>query len=264
MVTNIVQNHFGDSLEQLPGNYTSYKEIDSKCNSLTVKYKGKTVNELVNELNIDATISNSISEQIVVRMFGGKSKKISKIELFNKIGFICKTITLTKKGGRTEDMKLFTIDFEEWTDKDTAFEDSVIYDYFANNQFLCTIFEEPSGKAGLADNRFIGFKRLAFSDEFIQNVVRKIWVEIRDLITENKLREKVVCNKKNKPIINKNGTIKRSINFPKAKDNIVFVKGTGQDSNDKSIQINGINMYRQNIWLKGSYVVEVLKNIPIL
>lgn len=264
LLNSIVQNHFGDSLEQLPRRYASYKEIDSKCSALTKQYSGKSVNELVNELKIEGAISKSISEQIAVRMFGGKSKKISKIELFSKIGLIGKTITLTTTGSRTEDMKLFTIDFEEWADEHAVFEDSTIYDYFANHQFICIIFEEPSSTSALADNKFIGFKRLTFSDEIIQSVVRKIWEEIRVLVNENKLKEEIVCNKQNQPIINKNGTVKTSINFPKSKENIIFVRGTGQDSNDKAVKVNGISMYRQNVWLKGSYVVEALKEISLL
>ncbi len=264
VVTSIVQSHFGNRLEQLPRSYTSFNDIDCKCHQLTKQYGGKTIVELVNELKVEGEISKSISEQIIVRMFGGKSKKISKVELFNKMGVIGKSITLSATGARTEDMKLFTIDFEEWTDRETTFEESMIYDYFANHQFICIIFEESSKHSLLSENRFIGFKRLTFSDEMIQNVVKKVWKEIRWLINENKLKEEIDYNKKNQPIINKNGTIRTKVNFPKSKDNVVFVRGTGQDSHDKVVQLNGINMYRQNIWLKGSYVVELLEKIDLL
>lgn len=264
-LTSIIQNHFGNKLEQLPGKYISFNDVDRKCSELKRIYYGKTVKELVEILGIKSKINKAISEQIVVRMFGGEAKKISKIELFNKFGLIAKTITLTKTGCRTEDMKLFTIDFDEWLDINTKFEDSKIYDYFANRQLLCIIFEEPSKKASLKDNVFIGFKRLAFSDKFIQNDVKKVWDEIRSLVYSDKLREVIVYNKNNKPIVNKkNGTIKTSINFPKSKNNILFVRGTGRDSRDKPVVLNDISMYRQNIWLKGSYVARKLNDLEIL
>lgn len=75
-------------------------------------------------------------------MFDGKSSKINKIDLFAKVGIIAKTICLSSKGGRTEDTKLFPIDFSELENTDIEFEDSSIYDYFMNHQVLCIIFEE--------------------------------------------------------------------------------------------------------------------------
>ncbi|MFV0363251.1 MAG: MutH/Sau3AI family endonuclease [Suipraeoptans sp.] len=161
VITNIVQNHFGDGLEQLPGKYTSYNDIDTKCCDLTIKYKGKTVQQLIDFFGIKGKINNkSIGEQIIVRMFDGASKKMQKIEFFNKIGLLGKTVVLTKKGLRTEDMKLFCIDFEEIMESDISFEDSAFRDFFANQQMMCIVFEEPNSQAGLNENKLLGFKRL--------------------------------------------------------------------------------------------------------
>lgn len=270
VVTNIVQNHFGNSLEQLPGFYTSYDDIDNKCHILTNQYCNKTISQLINDLNIhvkltkQSTLPKSIAEQIVVGMFGGKSKKISQIDLFNKIGLFSKTITLTSDGLRTEDMKLFPINFGEWTSVDTEFEDSLIYDYFSNHQLMCIVFEEESTRSPLSTNRFIGFKRLSFNDDFISNEVHKIWLEIRNLVNNNQLVEEIILDKNNKPRINKTGETMTSINFPKSKDNNIFVRGTGSDSSKKPLKVNGISMYRQDIWIKGSYIADLLKNCPYL
>lgn len=267
VVTSLVQNHFGDRLEQLPNSYTSYSDIEERCSELTKQYQGKTILNLVEELGIEINkekIPKSISEQIIVRMFGGKSKKINKIELFNKIGIIPKTITLTKKGTRTEDMKLLGIDFDEWTNEDIPFEESSIYDYFANHQFICIIFEEPYAKCELYENKFVGFKRLTFNEEMIETNVKKVWNEVRELISEDKLIETVRYNKNNKPIINKNGVISTEVNFPKAKDNNIFLRGSGSDSKDKNIIINGINVYRHNLWIKGRYIADYLKEVELL
>ena len=269
VVTDIVQNHFGNKLEQLPGRYSSYRDVDDKCHSIMKKDAKKTVEELIWQYNVPVKdmkkVSKSINEAIVVKMFGGQSKKMNQIELFSRFGIIGKSITMTLAGNRTEDTKLLSIDFEEWTDKKIEFEDSIIYDYFANHQFLCMLFEEPSENAPLLNNRFIGFKRLSFTEEFIQSEVRKIWKEIRSLIWENRLVETIEMDKQGRPKINgKSGTIKTSLNFPKSKNNFVFIRGGGQDASVKTEVVNGIKMYKQYVWIKGSHIVNELSRKDIL
>lgn len=269
VVTDIVQKHFGDKLEQLPGRYNGYKDIDNKCHAITEEDAGKTVEELVMQYGITVIdikkVSKSINETVIVKMFGGKSKKLNQIEMFSRFGIIGKSITVTTEGNRTEDTKLFAIDFEEWADKDALFEESSMYDYFANHQLLCMVFEEPSMDAPLCDNKFLGFKRLSFSEEFIENEVRKIWEEVRCLVLEKKLVETVSLNKAGQPIINKKtGTVKTSINFPKSKENIVFVRGGGLDASVKTEEVNGIKMYKQYVWIKGSYIADMLSKLQLL
>lgn len=119
-------------------------------------------------------LDKAIFEQIVVKMFGGNSKKLNKIELFKKVGLIAKTNVLSLKGGRTEDTKLFAKDFDEFLDKEKRFEESNTYDCFTNHQFLCIMFEEKDDKQEFKINKFIGFKRLNFTIDFIETEVRKL------------------------------------------------------------------------------------------
>ncbi|MCM1568598.1 MAG: hypothetical protein NC081_04025 [Roseburia sp.] len=264
VVTGMVQNHFGSQLEQLPGKYNGFRDIDYKCQCITEQDVSKTVGQLIRQYGIAVKdvkkVSKSINEIIIVKMFGGQSKKMNQIELFNHFGLIGKSITMTAAGNRTEDTKLFSIDFEEWTDREIEFEDSSLYDYFANHQFLCILFEEPSIKAPLCENRFIGFKRLSFTEEFIQREVRKVWDEVRSLIWENRLVEREELDKNGKPRINpKSGTISTSLNFPKSKDHIVFIRGSGMDAGAKTEEVNEIKMYKQYVWIKGSYIVDMLR-----
>ena len=65
-------------------------------------------------------------------------------------------------------------------------------------------------------------------------------------------------------VINKNGTVSTTINLPKSRDHPVFIRGTGQDSSRKTEEVNGIRMYRQNIWIKGKTIVEFLDSIEYL
>ncbi len=179
-VSTIVQKHFGAKFEKLDETYSNFKELDDELHQLTKQYKNMTVRELIKTLGVDIKItkgdvSKSVAEQIVIKMFGGKSKKMSKIERISKIGIVPKTVVHTTKGLRTEDMKLFQIDFNEWTNPDTSFEESFVYSYFNGQQFLCIIFEEPSSKAKLLDNKFIGFKRLAIDESVLEKDIKAVW-----------------------------------------------------------------------------------------
>lgn len=280
-VGTIVEKHFGQKLEELDETYSSFKELDDELHRLTTLYKGHTVRELLEMLHINATlnkhkdVSKSVTEQIIVKMLGGKAKKLSKIDLFSKAGIIPKTIVTTTAGTRTEDMKLFQIDFEEWTrseyDSDEGqllpmtFDQSFVYNYFAEHQFLCIVFQESTDGDKLLDNKFIGFKRLAFDEAFINSTVKKLWEDVRELVIDGLLVESVVYKKDGTPQINKKtNTIKKSLNFPKSAEYDVFVRGSGTDSTHKNFVLNGIHMYSQYVWIKGSTMVNLLKEIDFI
>lgn len=258
-LSNIIQKHFGGELQQLPDMYNSYADVDRKCHDITIITRGKTVSDLLKYYSVEySKVSKSVIERIVVRMFGGTAKKLNKIEMFQSFGIIGKSVVLTTTGARTEDMKLFRIDFDEWMDENIQFEDSFIYDYFANHQFLYMVFEEPSIEAQLSENKFLGFKRVDFDDNFLENEVKKVWLEVRRLIKDN-LLEETMDYKDGKPVVNANGVIKSSVNFPKSRDYNVFVRGSSTDSGYKNEIVNGIRMYRQYIWIKGSYIARILQ-----
>lgn len=261
VVSSIIQEHFGEKLEQLPGKYTSYSEINATLHKLSVKYKGKTIKELMELLEIDEKrINKAIGEQIIVKMFGGKSKKMNNIEVFNKAGILGKTITLTERGLRKEDMKLFTINFDEFENKKIQFENSQVYNYFANNKLLCIIFQKPDNDSKMIENIFLGFKMITFNNEFIENEVKPTWMKIKELIVNNKLEDVIVLDRYGQPRKNKSGNIMSAPNFPKSSEGNVFVRGTSSTSDVKPLNINGVQMYRQQIWVKGTYMVDKLNN----
>ncbi len=286
VVSAIVSNHFGYNLEQLPGRYSGITDIDAKCDAITNKYKGYKISELVKILGIPYCFekeNKAISEQIVVALFGGNSRKLNQVELFSKYGLIAKTITLSEKGGKTEDMKLYHIDFDEMVRtiidddelgrRDFTFEDSEMYSYFLDHEFLCILFKEPKpvyvvDKKGnkknvnkLSDNVFVGFKRLVFDDTFIDNYVRPVWLDTRDKIMNKKLKD-VVSRKKSGEIkyTKKSHEISTAPNFIKSTDNVVFFRGSGTDSSSshKTECVNGIKMLPQYLWIKGTMIVELL------
>lgn len=269
-VTTMVQKYFGKQFEKLDQEYNTYKELDEQLGEFTKRYRNKSVLELLQTLDIPINlnkygdVSKSVTEQIVTRMFGAKSKKISKIELFSEIGLIPKTITQTTRGTRTEDTKLFKVDFDEWLDVNKGFEESSLYSDFSERQFLFILFEEQEGSEKLLSNKFLGFKRVAFEEEFIEKQVKSIWEDVRSKVFSNELTETIALNQKGSPILNKNGVVRTSVNFPKSKDYDVFFRGTGKDSSDKKITINGISMYRQNVWIKGTVINEMLNSVDFI
>ena len=42
------------------------------------------------------------------------------------------------------------------------------------------------------------------------------------------------------------------------KDNVIFLRGTGQDSTTKTLNLMGHKLYQQQYWIKGSVLVEML------
>ena len=293
VVNTIIAKHFGYKLEQLPGLYATISDIDKKCDELTREYKNKTIGELADLFNVprltkDGKENKGFAEQVTIKMFGGNSKKLNQIDLFSRFGLIAKTIVMTPTGGRTEDMKLYHIDFEEMiqdtyteengTVRPFTFEDSEMYSYFADHELLCIIYVEPpkdyirnseNGKRVkvknmLAENRFWGFYRLVFSDSFIYGVAQKAWQDTRQKIKGNTL-EDVINYKDGKPIINKSGGIRSAPNFIKASQNNVFIRGSADDSSSagKTECVNGIKMLPQYIWISGKAICEEIGLRPI-
>ena len=177
------------------------------------------------------------------------------IEDFAKIGIIAKSVPLLENGKGKEDMKLFLPELVEWT-KESEFEDSAIYDYFAGHHFLFIIYRHVGEEIV-----FEGFKRIFFDEKFIYQNVKKTWDDVRDLIMNKKLRIEKDKDKNGNYIINKSGSFKEHPNFPKRKNHKVFVRGGASTSAEKykTLEINGLKMIPQSIWLSRNVVKELIE-----
>lgn len=267
-VDYIVRGHFNKSRANneivLKESFSSFAQLDARCHALSMQYKGKTLVQLKEMLGIDAS-AKEIVAICVVRMFGADGKRLNQISDFLKAGIIAKTITITPKGGRTEDMKLKHIDFEEWADRDADFEESDIYDYFCEHSFMCPIFCEHDPK-DQSKTTFEGFKRFAFDEEFIENEVRRTWEDSRKLIHRNELEWEYLYDEHGNKRVNSSGSYMGAPNFPKSSEYNVFFRGGANVSTEKSRTecVNGIRMLPQFFWLKGSYIANKLKEIPYI
>ena len=109
-------------------------------------------------------------------------------------------------------------------------------------------------------NKFLGFQRLVFSENFINTTVRLCWNDTRNKVINNTLEDVITRRKDGKPVKLQNGEISSAPNFIKSSQNAVFIRGGGQDSSskNKTETVNGIKMLPQFIWLKGEAVVREL------
>lgn len=256
--TVIADHYFSNKhFEKLDESISKYTDIDRKCLLMTQKYKGRTFAQIALELGVNINLdAKNFAESAVVKMFGGHASKLNDIEDFAKIGIIAKSVPLKEDGKGKEDMKLFTPNLIDWT-KESNFEDSAIYDYFAGHHFLFIIYRHV-GK----DVIFEGFKRIFFDEGFITENVKKTWDDVRDLIINHKLRIEMKKDKNDNYILNKSGSFMESPNFPKKSTHKVFVRGGAASSEEKykTLEINGLKMIPQSIWLSRDEVKNLIEN----
>lgn len=267
-VDYIVRGHFNKSRAsmeiELKESFSSFVQLDAKCQMLTAKYRGKTLPQLKQMLGIDAD-TKDIAAKCILRMFDADCNRLNQIADFAKAGIIVKTITVTPKGGRTEDMKLKHIDFAEWADRDIDFEESEVYEYFCEHSFLCPIFCEHDS-TNQSKTVFEGFKRFAFDDQFIENEVRRTWEKSRKLIHRNELKWEYLYDKEGNKRMNGRGAYMGAPNFPKSSEYTVFFRGGADASTEETRTecVNGISMLPQYFWLKGSFIANKLQVIPYI
>ncbi len=246
-VTVMARKKFGDTrYVPLSRAYTTMDAIDDELRQRTWTLKGRSLAQIAAAYGVTPG-SKNFAEQLFVRLFGAKGK-INSIELFEKAGIKVKTANLLK-GKPAEDTKFYTVDFDEFRDKNLAFEDSEMYRYFSESQFVFMVTEEPRAHASADEKVFLGFKRLVLPDEVIYGEVRSCFESTRDLIANGKLRFVAEIDPATgQPRMNKSGTVKGAPNFPKSSDCQVFIKGTGADARSRTEIVPGVPMYKQQVW----------------
>ncbi len=268
-IDTIVSGHFNNNRNEfsLSKTFTSFADLDARCRQITNLYKDKTLTELASFFGIPYSRNNAknIGEECIVRMFGTDCKKLNSIVDFKRTGIIAKTVTVTSKETRTEDMKLSHIDFDEWCDRDLDFEESEIFSYFSEHSFLCPIFcelEENNPEKTI----FKGFKRLSFDDDFIQTEVKRTWEDTRTLVHTNSLIWEYKYDSNGNKIMNSSGSYSGAPNFPKSNEYLIFLRGSATDSSEKyrTECVNGIQMLPQYFWIKGKFITDQLRTIDYL
>lgn len=267
-VDDIVKGHFSNNRDEvsLKDSFNSFADLDQKCNKFAQLYAGKSLVELKELLGLtESPNSKSFPSRCILKMFDVECSSLNKISDFTKVGIIAKTITLKPDGSSKEDMKLASVDFEEWCDRDVDFEESEVYNYFAEHSFLFPIFRIIENN-NFSSAIFEGFKRFGFDEEFLTNEVERTWNKTRNLVHHNELRWDYEYDSDGNKLVNKSGSYKGSPNLPKSADYAVFLRGSAADSSDKhrTEVVNGIQMLPQFFWVKRGYILDKLNSLPYL
>lgn len=285
--TEIAGNLFSKSkktvLSKLAKPIIDFGDIDSKCEELNKLYAGKTFAEIAGKLGMkivfnkksgdeqnedsdaESVSAKNFAEQVVLKMFGSDAKRLNKIEDFVKIGLIAKSLPIESNGKPKESMKMYTPNVKEWM-TETAFVDSFIREYFSEHQFLLIVYRYTMPSKKVKDSKyikFVGFKRVYFTDAFIDTSVWKFWNDVKDLIINKKLKIVKEYDKDNKPIINPvSKTQREAPNFPKEAQNDVFMRGSAGKSEEKykTLEINDLRMIPQEIWLSKRVTLSLFKD----
>lgn len=265
LVTQMARERLDDDMRMIPdqGGLSSMGALRAHLHGISGTCAGQTLEELAAPFNLPIKTKSgrenkSLAEQVVVRLFTGHAGKISQVPLFAKAGLVFKTMTLTPTGGRTEDMKLSpSIDFDELCVPVVEFEDSAFAAPFIDSTMVVAVLEERYRDCPLCQCRFMGFKTLWLGTYL--DSARALWDGMRGLIFSDSLVDAPVLKKDGTPRVTpKTGIPMTAPNWPKSRDGVLFVRGTGTDANDKPVEVNGVRMYRQNVWVKGKELVEQL------
>lgn len=271
LVTQMARERLDDDMGMIPdqGGLSSMGALRAHLHGISGTYAGQTLEDLATSFDLSLKTKSgrenkSLAEQIVVRLFTGHAGKISQVPLFAKAGLVFKTMTLTPRGGRTEDMKLNpAIDFVELCDSSVEFEASAFASPFIDSTMVVTVLEERYRDCPLCECRFMGFKTLWLGTYL--DAARALWDGMRDLIFSDSLVDTPVMKRDGTPRMTpKTGIPMTAPNWPKSRDGVLFVRGTGTDANDKPVEVNGVRMYRQNVWIKGRELVARLCDLEYL
>ncbi|WP_393964389.1 MutH/Sau3AI family endonuclease [Exiguobacterium sp. S22-S28] len=262
VLSNIVNKSMGRKYETLPRSITTMVQFDEELARLTRQHGGKTVRELMGTFHlIGSEKSKSLSESIVVRMFGARSTRVGNVDLFSKLNLVVKSTRLTAKGANVEDTKLFPVDLVS-IGMETSFEESAIYSEMSEINYLFAIFETQKGTDRL-DDVFVGFKHLILSDDMFEVELRRTWQEVHDIISERRLRETIKLNKDGTVTYTPRTKVPTTqVNLPKSEDFTFFLRGSGRDASNKPVKINGLSLYRQDLWIRGRTLSQSLNDQP--
>lgn len=271
LVTQMARERLDDGMRMIPdqGGLSSMNALKAHLHEIAETYGGQTLEELAAPFNLPLKAKSgkenkSLAEQVVVRLFTGHAGKISQVPLFAKAGLVFKTMTLTPAGGRTEDMKLNpSIDFDELCDTSVEFEGSAFAAPFIDSTMVVAVLEERYRNCPLSQCRFMGFKTLWLGTYL--DAAGTLWDGMRDLIFSGRLVDAPILKRDGTPRVTpKTGIPMTAPNWPKSRDGVLFVRGTGTDANDKPVTVNGVRMYRQNVWIKGKELVGQLDAVRFL
>ncbi|WP_161567039.1 MULTISPECIES: MutH/Sau3AI family endonuclease [unclassified Exiguobacterium] len=266
VVSNMVNKRLGKEYDSIEKKVTAIDQFKEELQRLSNLYAGMKVNDLMTTFGINSspgvqgTLSKSMTEKIIIHMFEADSSRLNDIDLFSKLNITAKSVTLTESRLNTEDTKLFPVDLQQIVTEE-RFEESDFFSRLNEIQFLFAIFKIPARGSNRLDSTFVGFKLQSLSSSVFDSELQRTWMDVRSLMIENRLEVKEMYKKDGQLKLSPKTRVPQTeTNLPKSKDYLFFLRGTGSDATKKTLSINGLELYRQDLWIRGKDLSRLLNN----
>lgn len=227
-------------------------EVKSRLNN----FMGMSFEEIAFEVGINpdlissklsiVTLLNKMLEHVEVN-------KPSLVEVVKPMKFSIKTVRLEESGKPKESMSFEQVDFlklstEKW-------ETSFLREKLNKTLFLFLVFQYQKQTDNSNILIFRGAKFWKMPVATLNTEVKEMWEKTKDIVNEGVKIEEVK--------IGKGSVIKN--NLPGISDNrIVHLRPKAKDANDKVELPSGHLITKQAYWINGSYIGEILKDMPAL
>ena len=201
-------------------------------------YYGMTQAQLKTHFGIESN-AKSLNDRLLARMLNVQGN-IANTEEFQKAGMLPKTIRVQSNGKIKESMSFPTFDFIELS-RESAWEESELYNYLAPTKFMFVIFQERT------DGQYV-FDRVKFwnipNDDLDE--VGRVWSR-----TVQTIRKGVSLVRTSHGVSN---------DLPKQSESpVAHVRPHGRHAADMAPLPDGRMMTKQCFWLNNGYIEKQIK-----
>lgn len=223
--------------------------------SLINKHVGKSDKELCKMFNRPYNNNKAQWNDLAFRMLGIKGNHAAE---FEKANIVVKTIRIEENGKNKENMSFAPFKFKELIEE--QWEDSTVFNYFDETQFLFVIYQKKENQYVLEGSQLW---HMSYYD--LNEVVKREWEKYKNIIKKGITFEKILKG---------DGTIEIKNNLPGMKETEIihirphaqrssyklndgFIKGDIKKDGDELP--SGEWMTKQSFWLNKEYVLKQLR-----
>lgn len=224
------------------------KSLEQIITDRFAPFIGMSLTQIASQRNIIVnTKTKAFLPDFISSLLGIKGTSLNDIEEFAKANIQFKTVRLEPNGVPKEHMSFKNVNFQDWVEQ--SFEDSWIYEYFAETKILYVIFEYKQTKKENSHRElyFSGVKLWNMPYQDLENL-REFYNHVQSILNEG-----VQLTPASR------GT---SNNLPGPGSNGKFhIRPKGRDGNDKvTLPVTGEQITKQGFWFDKEYVVQVINN----
>lgn len=237
-------------LELMRDNF-SRMDMQNESNDLIDRYKNMTVAELKQSFG-QQTDNKASFIKLARQMLNSNDNQLILPKLQASLNL--KTVRLTGGDVTAEAMSFTNIDFEKWLNTE-KWENSPLYQYFADRYFLFFVFRQFTSGKRVADDEmtFAGVKVWTMSEYDLQHGLKQVWYETCRLLKNNEL---IIT-----PVLQKNGKVINKNNLPSSKFNYLgHLRPGAVNGNDKVQLPTGQSIVKQRFWFNREYVKEIINS----